>query len=406
MLATFVVAVFVLGFAFGPLLLAPLSEIYGRNPIYHVCNVLFTVFSAGCALSKNMGMLIAFRFLSGLAGVAVVTCGSGSISDMLPPQKRGAAMALWSLGPLLGPVIGPIAGGYLTQAEGWRWVFWVITVASGAVTVVAWFTLKETYHPVLLERKAAQLRKDTGNPSYRSKFQTDETPKQIFKHALVRPLKMLFLSPIINLMCMYIAIAYGIMYILFTTFTFVFEDQYGFDTSSAGLTFIGSGVGSLLGLFAVGSLSDRILKRKIAAGIEIRPEDRLPLVLTIPAGLSLPIGLFIYGWTADKQVHWIAPMIGTCITGFGMICILICIQTYLVDAFTQHAASVNAANAVLRSLLGALLPLCGLDMYDALGLGWGNTFLGFLALILAPAPWLFYFYGERIRTNPKWQRQF
>lgn len=259
---------------------------------------------------------------------------------------------------------------------------------------------------MLLERKAAQLRKDTGNPSYRSKFQTDETPKQIFKHALVRPLKMLFLSPIINLMCMYIAIAYGIMYILFTTFTFVFEDQYGFDTSSAGLTFIGSGVGSLLGLFAVGSLSDRILKRKIAAGIEIRPEDRLPLVLTIPAGLSLPIGLFIYGWTADKQVHWIAPMIGTCITGFGMICILICIQTYLVDAFTQHAASVNAANAVLRSLLGALLPLCGLDMYDALGLGWGNTFLGFLALILAPAPWLFYFYGERIRTNPKWQRQF
>ncbi|KAH7063430.1 major facilitator superfamily domain-containing protein, partial [Macrophomina phaseolina] len=214
MLATFVVAVFVLGFAFGPLLLAPLSEIYGRNPIYHVCNVLFTVFSAGCALSKNMGMLIAFRFLSGLAGVAVVTCGSGSISDMLPPQKRGAAMALWSLGPLLGPVIGPIAGGYLTQAEGWRWVFWVITVASGAVAVVAWFTLKETYHPVLLERKAAQLRKDTGNPSYRSKFQTDETPKQIFKHALVRPLKMLFLSPIINLMCMYIAIAYGIMYIL------------------------------------------------------------------------------------------------------------------------------------------------------------------------------------------------
>lgn len=89
-----------------------------------------------------------------------------------------------------------------------------------------------------------------------------------------------------------------------------------------------------------------------------------------------------------------------------MICILICIQTYLVDAFTKHAASVNAANAVLRSLLGAMLPLCGLDMYTALGLGWGNTLLGFLALILAPVPWLFYFYGERIRTNPKWQRQF
>ncbi|EOD52629.1 putative major facilitator superfamily protein [Neofusicoccum parvum] len=406
MLATFVVAVYVLGFAFGPLFLAPLSEVYGRNPVYHVCNVFFTIFTVCCAVAKNMGMLIVFRFLAGLAGVSVVTCGSGSISDMLPAEQRGTAMAIWSMGPLLGPVVGPIAGGYLTEAKSWRWVFYVITIVAGFITVVSWFTLRETYHPVLLEKKAARLRKETGNPAYRSKYATDDTTAEVFKHALIRPLKMLFLSPIINLMCMYIAITYGILYILFTTFTFVFEDQYGFNTSSAGLTYIGSGVGSLLGLLAVGSMSDKLLKRKIAAGGRIRPEDRLPLVLTVPAGLSLPIGLFIYGWTADKKVHWIAPMIGTGITGFGMICILICIQTYLVDAFTKHAASVNAANAVLRSLLGALLPLCGLDMYDALGLGWGNTLLGFLALMLAPAPWLFYFYGERIRTNPKWQRQF
>ncbi|KAB2573704.1 MFS transporter [Lasiodiplodia theobromae] len=406
MLATFVVSVYVLGFALGPLFLAPLSEIYGRNPVYHVCNVFFTIFTVCCAVSQNMGMLIVFRFFAGLAGVSVVTCGSGTISDMLPPEQRGGAMAIWSMGPLLGPIIGPIAGGYLTEAEGWRWVFWVITIASGLITIVAWFTLTETYHPVLLERKAARLRAETGNPAYRSKFATDETTTQIFKHALARPLKLLLFSPIVTLMCLYIAIAYGILYILFTTFTFVFEDQYGFNTSAAGLTYIGSGVGSLLGLFAVGSMTDRVLQRKLAAGGRIRPEDRLPLFLTVPAGLALPAGLFLYGWTADKRVHWIAPMIGTGITGFGMICALICVQTYLVDAFTQHAASVNAANAVLRSLLGALLPLCGLDMYDALGLGWGNTLLGFLALLLAPAMWLFYFYGERIRNSPRSRREF
>ena len=157
---------------------------------------------------------------------------------------------------------------------------------------------------------------------------------------------------------------YGLLYILFTTFTFVFEEQYHFSTSTAGLSFLGSGVGTLAGLAFVGTLSDKLLRRKIAAGKIIKPEDRLPLVLTVPASLALPAGLFIYGWSADKAVHWIVPQIGTAVTGFGMITILMCIQTYLVDAFTIHAASVIAASAVLRSLLGALLPLCGLEMYD------------------------------------------
>ena len=128
LVATFVVSVFVLGFSVGPLILAPLSELYGRVPVYHVCNVLFVIFSAGCALADSAAMLIAFRFLAGFAGVAVVTCGSGSIADMMPPEKRGRAMSLWTLGPLLGPVVGPVCAGFLVEAKGWRWVFWIITI--------------------------------------------------------------------------------------------------------------------------------------------------------------------------------------------------------------------------------------------------------------------------------------
>lgn len=128
-LATFVVSVYVLGFAFGPLFLAPMSEMYGRRPVYNISNVFFVIFTVCCAVSTSIGMLIVFRFLAGLAGVAVITCGSGTISDMLPPEQRGSAMAIWSLGPLLGPVVGPIAGGFLTQAKSWRWVFYVLAIA-------------------------------------------------------------------------------------------------------------------------------------------------------------------------------------------------------------------------------------------------------------------------------------
>lgn len=174
----------------------------------------------------------------------------------------------------------------------------------------------------------------------------------------------------------------------------------------AGLSFLGSGLGTVAGLVYAGLMSDRSVRLAIKAGRQTCPEDRLPPIITFPAALAIPAGLFIYGWGADKRVHWIVPQIGTAVTGFGMIGIVMCVQTYLIDAFTIHSASVIAASAVLRSLFGALFPLFGLNLYVKLGLGWGNSLLAFIALVLAIVPWVFWLYGERIRTKPKWQTKF
>jgi hypothetical protein len=75
------------------------------------------------------------------------------------------------------------------------------------------------------------------------------------------------------------------------------------------------------------------------------------------------------------------------------------ISVYLVDAYEQYAASALAANTVMRSIAGAVLPLCGLRMYDTLGLGWGNSLLGFIAAVLIPVPFLIRRYGETLRTK-------
>jgi multidrug resistance protein len=123
--ATFILSIYVLGFAFGPLIIAPLSEIFGRAPLYNVGNFLFTIFTIAGALSTNLGMLMAFRLLMGLAGSVPITIGSGTIADTMPLEQRGRAMAIWILGPLFGPSVGPVAGGYLAQAAGWRWIFWL-----------------------------------------------------------------------------------------------------------------------------------------------------------------------------------------------------------------------------------------------------------------------------------------
>ncbi|KAM7221796.1 transporter C1529.01-like protein 3 [Rhypophila decipiens] len=398
--ATFVLSIYILGFAFGPLIIAPMSEIYGRSILYNIGNVLFTVFSVGTALSTNMGMMMAFRFLMGLAGAVPITIGSGSISDLMPVEMRGRAMAAWALGPLLGPCIGPIAGGYLVRDADWRWVFWLIAILAGVISVFTFFTLKETYAPLILERRTNKLRKDTGNENLISMYHDPtKTATQIFKEAIVRPINILFTKMIVLLMALYVAITYGILYLLFTTFSFVYTLNYGFDEGTNGLTFLPAGLGMMIGIVVFGAMSDIVVKKRTEAGLEHKPEVRLSPSFTIPAGLALPVGLFLYGWTAEQGVHWIVPMIGVVIFSCGLMGVMMCVQNYLLDAYPRYAASVTAALAVLRSLAGALLPLGGLDMYTDLGLGWGNSLLAFIALALVPIPLFFFFYGEKLRAR-------
>lgn len=133
-LSSFVVSVYILGFAFGPLVVAPLSEYSGRSMVYNICNILFTIFNVASALAPNMAALIVFRFLDGFAGVAAITCGSGTIVDLMPTDQRGRAMAVWSLGPLFGPIVGPVAGGFLVETTTWRWVFWVLAIVVRGIS--------------------------------------------------------------------------------------------------------------------------------------------------------------------------------------------------------------------------------------------------------------------------------
>lgn len=189
---------------------------------------------------------------------------------------------------------------------------------------------------------------------------------------------------------------------MFSTFSLVFPQYYGFGEGESGLVFIPSAVGMGLGIVIFGALSDRLVTRKMATGEKHKPEIRLTPFFTLPAGCALPIGLFIYGWTIQYHVHWIVPMIGVVIFAFGLMGVMMCVQNYLLDVYPRHAASVTAAMAVLRSLAGALLPLCALDMYAALDMGWGNSLLAFLSLALIPIPLLFYIFGPRLvkRFNP------
>lgn len=396
--ASFIVSVYLLGYCFGPLVIAPLSEMYGRLPLYHICNVLFVIFNVACALAPNLGGLIAFRLLAGLAGSCPLTIGAGSLADVISRERRGAAMSSWALGPLFGPVIGPVAGGYLSQAKSWRWSFWVVSILAGAITIMAFVFMRETYAYTILDNKTKKLRKETGNPKLRSALAKEITTKELFSMAMVRPTKMLLFAPIVTLLSLYMALVYGYLYLLFTSMPTLFVKEYHFSSGSVGLAYLGLGMGSLIGLVISGATSDPLVNYLTKKnGGERKPEYRLPLMAA--ACLMVPAGLFIFGWTAEKRTHWIVPIIGTSFLGLGMIIVFMCISVYLVDAYIEYAASAIAASTVLRSLFGALLPLAGGSMYKSLGYGWGTSVLGFVAAAAIPLPLVFYKYGERIRSR-------
>ncbi|KAI0437893.1 major facilitator superfamily domain-containing protein [Xylaria telfairii] len=398
-LASFAVSAYIVPFAIGPLLIAPLSELYGRNVVMNTANFGFLIATIVCAISNGIALFLVFRIFQGLAGCVPLVLGGSMISDLVLPEKRGRALSGWQLGPLLGPVIGPVAGGYIAQNIGWRWLFWLVAILSGVLTLL-YLLIPETYHPVLLTWKASRLQKGDGNRTYVAAGSTRRTPRELLRKSIVRPLKMLVKSPIVLILSLQLAVIYGFLYLLFTTFVFVFEGQYQFQAGPAGLAYLGIGTGFLISLVGNGLTSDYIAKKE-AKGGEIKPESRLtPMILGV---LLVPIGLVWYGWTAQYKIHWIVPIIGTSFIGIGINLVWIPIQSYLIDAFTIYAASALAANTVVRSVFGVVLPLAGQPLYDRLGLGWGNTLLAFIALATVPLTWLIMKYGERIRLNPRFQ---
>ncbi|KAG6849851.1 hypothetical protein H0H93_004345 [Arthromyces matolae] len=412
--AALTLSIYLLSFALGPLLLAPLSEMYGRTWVLHIGNLFSLAFTIGCAFAPNAGALIGFRFLAGFSGSAPIACGGGSIGDLFSDRDRASAMAVYSLGPLIGPVVGPIAGGFIAQTIGIKWVFIVISILCAVASAIGIPLLKETYAPVIRLRRA----KASGDPEAVSRVRKTanlaEKNMSFLLDNLTRPLVMLSRSFICFILSLYMAFLYGIYYLMFATFAEFFKTTYGFRPGVGGLAYLGLGVGFILATLFGAKTADQVYKFLADKnGGKGKPEMRIPALFF--GSFFVPIGLFWYGWSAQAKIHWIMPIIGTGIFGFVFTVLAsitptltssktsLPIQLYLVDAF-RFAASATAAASVFRSMLGFAFPLFGQQMFDALGLGGGNSLLAGLAIVLGiPFPVWIYYRGESIRLNSKVQ---
>ncbi|MCJ1398523.1 hypothetical protein MMC11_001723 [Xylographa trunciseda] len=349
-------SIFVLAYAFGPFLIGPLSEIYGRVLALQLSSLSYLVANTACGFAQSAGHLVAFRFLAGLGGSAPFTIGGAILADCWSAEERGRSIGLYTLAPLLGPVIGPILGGLITQHGTWRWVFWDTSIASALVQLLGLLYLRETFAPKILAKKAAKVRLTTNNPAWHTKWETpDRTVPNVLKLTLVRPFILLELS---------------------------------------------LGARYLAGMQSPARLHDAIYKRLTHRSDPKlgRAEFRLPLPL--PGGILLPVGLLWYGWSADARLHWIMPNIGLAVFGIGLKTGTQCTLAYAVHACTLYAASASAAGTVLRSLCGFAFPLFAPYVYARLGYGWGNSGLALGAVVLGIlAPLLLWRCGPWLRAR-------
>lgn len=236
--AVIFVTIWELGEAAGPLVIAPLSELIGRWPLYNACNLLLIVGIVMTALSEGIEMLIFARFVSGCA-VASNVLNPAVVADIWPSKSRGKAMSAVMLAPLLGGAIGPTVAGALAKETGWREVMWLACGLACVCEVVYLAFFRETYKVVILRRRAARLRRETGDQTLRTEFDEGERSKlKATLDSMVRPFVVISGSFVLQIFSLWGALIFSFFYIMSTTLPDFLADVYNFDEAERGVAFL------------------------------------------------------------------------------------------------------------------------------------------------------------------------
>lgn len=350
------------------------------------------------AVATNVETIMITRFLGGVFGCAPLAIAGGALADFWGPVERGIAIAMFSAATFIGPVAGPIMGGFITESHlGWRWTAWITLIMVAFFSVLGLLMIPESFAPVLLQRRAKKIRFETKNWAIHAKADENHVDfRQILTKYLFRPFTMLVMEPILVLMTIYIAFAYGVLYLFFEAYPISFQQERGWGPGVGALPFLGITLGVVVGVIIIIVVTKTRFARKLKKHGKVIPEERLvPMMF---GGAILPAGLFWFAWTSNPDISWVAQVLAGIPIGAGILIIFMQGLNYLIDVYLMYANSALAANTLVRALAGAGFPMFATAMYNKLGVAWATSLLGFVSLALFPVPILFFFYGKRIRA--------
>ncbi|KAJ9091619.1 hypothetical protein QFC21_007159 [Naganishia friedmannii] len=398
--ATLGVSVYQLGFAFGPLVWGPLSELFGREAVFLATFSIFTLFTLGTALARDISSMLVCRFFAGAFGSSILVISAAIIGDLFDASDRGPAMSFYLVAAFGGPIIGPLSGSFLAAATTYRWIFWLLTIFSG-VSFLAGALVPETYSLVRLNRLADKLTKTTGYIHRSAQAPaTDVAIATTIRVSLIRPFQMLFQEGIVAFFAVYSGFIYGLLYGFFGAFPWIYHRERGWSTGIASLPFIAVGLGMLVAVGANLYLNKSYIAKTRAHGSQLPPESRL--VLCCAGGIALPIGLMIFAFTATPSVHWIGSTVGGALFGFGFVGIFLSMTSYLLDTYAPlYSGSSLGSTACIRSFAGAAFPLFIRQQLAGMTTQWTIFLYACLAVAAAPVPFVLVRYGAHIRSGSK-----
>ena len=380
---------------------APLSEVLGRRLIYGPTLLVAVIFIIPCALAPNIQTLLVCRAIDGIAFSAPMTLVAGSLADLWRTEERGVPMAAFSAAPFIGPAIGPLIGGFLSDAAGWRWLYWIQLIFASVVYILITFTVPETYAPTILARRAKKMRKQTGEKDHITEQDLDMRPfSERLRIFLIRPFQLLFGEPIVFLVSVYMSVLYGLLYMFFVAYPIIYQGGKHYSAGITGLMFIPIALGVLASAACAPLVNMHYLK--MSKKYNGKPPVEIRLVPMMVSCWFIPVGLFIFAWTSYPRLSWVGPAIGGFPVGFGFIFLYNSANNYLVDSYQHQAASALAAKTFLRSFWGAAVVLFTTQMYDRLGYQWASSLLAFISLACCTIPYVFFFYGARIRRRSRY----
>lgn len=398
---------------------APLSEVFGRKPIYLLSLPLSCLFTMGVGLSNgHMRIILPCRFFSGVFASPALSIASGTILDIFDVDEVSIAMTFFCVAPFMGPVMSPIIAGFAVESQGWRWSQWIQLFAAGLIFPFI-LIMPETHKGVIL-RKRAEKRK------LKLKEFSKEDQKEFLKVTMtitvLRPLKMLVVEPIVLVFSIYIAFIFAVLFAFFEAYPVIYRSVYKMDLGISGLPFLGIGIGLWIGCLFYLWIDRRYLFPEAPEGTPnlenptslrvkpyrghrdpktgnlkpVVPEDFL---LSCKIGsIALPIALFWQAWTAREDVHWMAPVAAGVPFGFGLILIFFsCIMYFSASYPPLCVASCMAANNMLRYVTSSVFPLFTIQMYEKMKIKWASTLFALICVLMLPIPWIFERWGKNLR---------
>ena len=399
------VTLFVFGFALGGVLLAPLSELYGRKLPTVLSIGGFTIFSFAVAVSKDFQSVMINRFFAAFFGSAALIIGPAVVADIFNDKQRGSAIGVVTISLLGSPLITPLMGGFITSSYlGWRWTQYLTGILSAAAFVLLIIFQEESYHPMILAIKAKDLRKKTGNWGIYAAHEETELDLRVLIGSFVRPIILLIREPFLLAITIYTSFVYGILYMLLEAYPIIFAGGYKMSLGISQLPYLSMGIGQLISMAILVFYFEPKLNRQVQqSNGEMVPERRLPDMIL--GSITLTIGIFWLTWTGNysAHVHWLAPTFGGLFIGHGIYSIFLSSVNYLLDCYLVVSASALASNVFLRSAFGAVFPLFSPAMFNNLGINWAGTLVGCLAILLIPGPILFSIYGKKLRELSKYK---